>query len=271
MKFPKEFKKYLILIKTAWLRQLVYRTTIYAYRFGNIFDILFQMAIWMAVYKSTEVVYGYTYHQMLTYIMISWLINFFISNFGVEDTIARNIQNGELSIYLVRPLSYLKAITAFSIGRASMSIISGAIMQIGVIAVFHNHVLPPSSIWAIVEIIFIVLISYFVRLELSMLLGMLALWIIEISGILHISNVIIRLLSGGYAPLSLLPAAVYQACLFFPFAYIIFLPTQLYLGKISLLQGFYGILIELAWLAVLYVIIKIVWRKGLRQYEAVGI
>lgn len=59
--------------------------------------------------------------------------------------------------------------------------------------------------------------------------------------------------------------------MFFPFAYIIFAPTQVYLGKINLAEGLKYVFIEIIWLVALYFIIKIVWHKGLKKYEGVGI
>jgi len=58
---------------------------------------------------------------------------------------------------------------------------------------------------------------------------------------------------------------------FLPFAYTIYVPVQLYLGKISFAEGLRGLAIEILWLVALYIIIKVVWRLGLRKYESVGI
>ncbi|KKR21433.1 MAG: hypothetical protein UT48_C0008G0010 [Parcubacteria group bacterium GW2011_GWE2_39_37] len=264
-------RKYLFLIKTAWQRQLVYRATVYGYRLGNIFDVLFQVTIWTAVYKSTSVVYGYNYNEMITYVMIGWLINFMTANYGIEDVVSRNIQNGELNVYLTRPLSYLRSIITMSIGRTSIALISGVALQLLFIFIFQNHMVAQTDLSIILVIFIIVILGYFVRLLLSILFGLIAFWATDVSGLNSFFATFIRLLSGGYAPLSLLPAMLYKLSLFFPFAYIVFFPTQLYLGKLDLMDGIKGVGVELLWLVLLYVIIKIVWNKGLKKYEGVGI
>jgi len=264
-------RKYLFLIKTAWQRQLVYRATVYGYRLGNIFDVLFQVTIWTAVYKSTNMVYGYNYNEMITYVMIGWLINFLTSNYGVEDVVSRNIQHGELNVYLTRPISYLRSLITMSIGRASIALLSGVVLQLLFILIFRDYIILQSNPLVILVIILIVFIGYFVRLLLSILFGLIAFWATDVSGLNAFFQTFIRLLSGGYAPLSLLPATLYNIGLFFPFAYIVFFPTQLYLGKLNLMDGIKGIGVELLWLLILYFLIKIVWNKGLKKYEGVGI
>jgi len=264
-------RKYWILIKTSWLRQLVYRSTVYAYRLGNIVDLLFQVAIWTAVFKTTSSVYGYNYDEMITYVMIGWLINFLTSNYGIEDVVSRNIQYGELNIYLVRPLSYLKSLVAMSLGRISIALFSGIVMQIIFIFIFRHHIVPPAHLIDILLIIIIVFLGYFTRLLLSILFGLIAFWVTDVSGLNSFYGIFVKFLSGGYAPLTLLPIMIYKISLFFPFAYIVFFPTQLYLGKVTTLEGLKGILIEITWLAALYIVIKIVWNRGLKKYEGVGI
>lgn len=263
-------KKYLILIANAWQRQLVYRSTVYAYRLGNVVEILFQFAIWTSVYKGTDLVFGYNYNEMITYIIIGWLINFITDNYGMADVVSRDIQNGTLSNYLLKPLSYFKYSVTMSLGRITIALLSGVAMQIFFIYVFRHQIVAPENILSVAVIVLIVIVGYFVRLFLSILFGMIAFWTTDVSGLNSFFAILIRFLSGGYAPLSLLPAALYSASMFFPFAYIVFFPTQLYLGKVSIMIGLRGVLIEVVWLIVLYGIIKIVWHRGLKRYEGVG-
>jgi ABC-2 type transport system permease protein len=264
-------KKYIILIKNAWQRQLVYRSTVYAYRLGNVVEILFQFAIWTSVYQSTTSVFGYNYHEMITYVLIGWLINFLTDNYGMADVVAKDIQNGTLSNYLLKPLSYLKYTVTMSLGRITIALFSGVVMQLFFIIFFYKELVMPPSWLTMGVIVVIVVLGYFVRLFISVLFGLVAFWTTDVSGLNSFFSILIRFLSGGYAPLNLLPQVLYRASLFFPFAYIVFFPTQLYLGKVTLQVGLRGIGIELLWLIALYGLIKLVWLRGLKKYEGVGI
>ena len=51
----------------------------------------------------------------------------------------------------------------------------------------------------------------------------------------------------------------------------IFIPAQLYLNKLNLTTGLKGIIIQLAWIVVLYCLIHMVWQKGVKKFEGAGI
>jgi ABC-2 type transport system permease protein len=115
------------------------------------------------------------------------------------------------------------------------------------------------------------IVTYLINLCVSILIGFLSFWATEIAGIYYCLKTIIKFMSGTFFPISLLPLFFVKASYFLPFVYTIYIPVQLYLGKISFAEGLRGLAIEMLWLVVLYVIIKIVWRLGLKRYESVGI
>ncbi len=258
-------------MKMAWIRAFEYKATVYGFRLGNIVEILFQVVIWTAIYKSTAMVNGYTYNDMMTYVIIGWLFISVTQNYGMDDVIGRDIRQGTLSAYLLKPLSYLRYSVLYSLGRVSLATFSGVVIQGFFILIFYKHVLPPSSVLNIFLILVMVFLGYFIRLFLSIAIGAIAFWTTETDGLFSFASTLIKFLSGGFFPLNLLPNSLVSLSSFFPFAYIIFFPTQLYLGKISTNQGLIGIGVEVLWLIGLYGIIKFVWKKGIKIYEGVGI
>ena len=106
---------------------------------------------------------------------------------------------------------------------------------------------------------------------LSILIGFISFWTTDNSGIFYSINTLSKFLSGAYFPINILPAAFLNFSLALPFIYTFYLPAQLYLGKISILQGLRGLGLEIVWVAILYCAIKVVWKMGLKKYERVGI
>ena len=106
---------------------------------------------------------------------------------------------------------------------------------------------------------------------LSYLIGLIAFWTDEVDGIYSSIDSLKRFFSGGYFPLSLLPQSFVTLSFLLPFAYSIYVPTQLYLRKIDLTTGLKGVAVQLIWIGVLSLIIKFVWTRGLKNYEGVGI
>ena len=78
-------------------------------------------------------------------------------------------------------------------------------------------------------------------------------------------NVLVKLkkiLAGAYFPLSILPPLYFKLSLLLPFAYGFFVPTEFFLKKMSLKDGINGIFIELSWIIILYVFIKLTSFKN---------
>jgi len=184
--------------------------------------------------------------------------------------VARDIQLGRLSNFLLKPVSYLKYMAVLSLGRVSLALFSGVLLQVVVIIAPHRILVKPDFINLLV-IIPMIVVGYFVQLFLAVLTDFIAFWTTEINGIFRFIAVLTRFLSGTLFPISLLPMIMVKINSAFPFVYTFFVSTQLYLGKMSTLEGLLGLGIEIIWLFVLYGIIKIVWRFGLKKYESVGI
>jgi len=263
--------KYWILIKNEFQRHLAYRANIISYSFGHLFEVTSQVIIWSVIYQNSQIIKGYSYSEMITYVVVGWLLLFATSNYGFEEKIAKDIHQGTLSNLITKPISYLKYMTAVSLGRIVIAFITVIIIEISMILIFRSRIIIDFSFIKISILVVMMILAFFIRLFFAILIGLIGFWIVEISGTYFSLNILSKFLSGAYFPINLLPAAYVTASLFFPFAYTFFVPLQIYLGKASLAQGLKGILVEFIWLVLLYAIIKIVWHFGLKRYEAVGI
>jgi ABC-2 type transport system permease protein len=106
---------------------------------------------------------------------------------------------------------------------------------------------------------------------LSFLIGLIAFWTDEVSGIESTYERLKKFFSGGYFPLSLLPPSFLNLSYALPFAYSIYVPSQLYLNKLDIGTGLRGIGVQVTWILILFGVIHVVWKRGLRRYEGVGI
>lgn len=264
-------KKYYSLLKTEFQRQLTYRIDVYAYRIGNLIEIFALLVIWTIAFKSTDAIAGYSQNQMITYVLISWLFLQLNRNYGLYDRVAADIFEGRVSDFLIKPISYLRYIVVLSFGRASLAVLWGTAIQSMVIFAFSKYIIFNLDFARGVILVLMLAVGYFINVFMSLIIGMIAFWTQKIIGIDYTINVIMKFLSGAYFPLALLPVTFLKLNNLFPFVYTVYVPTNLYLGKIGAGEGFLSLLIGIAWVFILYAIIKVMWRKGLRVYEGVGI
>lgn len=264
-------KKYLIVIKNEVQQQLTYRFNIFSYRIGNLFELMVQIIIWGAIFKNVEVVRGYTYEEMISYIIIGWVIAYLTGNYGLENVIENNIFEGKITEFLIKPLSYLRYIFFFSLGRTSIALFSAIVIQAVVVFLFHDFIILNLSAGSTLVLFGMLMATFLLKLFITIALGMVTFWTDRIVGIDYSFNVLFKFFSGAYFTLALLPPYALAICKFLPFAYTFYFPTQLYLGKISVFEGLKALGIEILWIFVLYGIIKLMWKKGIKKYEGVGI
>lgn len=264
-------KKYWLFFSNEFQRLLAYRVDIASYSFGHIFEIVAQVIIWTVIFQNISLVKGYTYQEMLTYVVVGWFILFATSNYGFEEKIAREIQEGRLSNIIVKPINYIKYIMSISIGRIIFAFFVVTCIEVILIFLLRDKIIINIQ-WEVISLLIIMMVvAFFIRLFFSILVGFLAFWLTEVDGTYYSLNIFSKFLSGAYFPLGLLPMSIFNAVIWFPFAYTFFIPIQLYLGKINIYEGIKGLIIQFIWFFLLYGIIKIVWKRGLKKYESVGI
>lgn len=263
-------RKYFAVIKTTWQRALTYRFTVLMYRLGEVIEMLILILMWTAIYKTQPEIQGFTLNEMITYILVGNLINFLVRNF-LTDVIAFDIKDGRLSAFLTKPLDYMQFMFFREIGRISVSFIMSVATQLLVIVFFLDKLILNFELAYLLVIGAMIILAYILEWLLSFLIGLIAFWILEVDGIYTTAYRLRKFFSGGYFPLSLLPAALVNISFLLPFAYSFYIPTQLYLKKMDLMTGVKGIGVQLAWIVLLYLIIKVVWKRGLKKFEGVGI
>ncbi len=263
-------KKYLTIISATWQRSLTYRFTVFAFLVGEIMEILILVLMWSAIYENQRMISGYTLREMITYILVGNFITVLTRNF-LDATIARDIKEGSLSLFLMRPMSYFSYIITRELGRISLAFIMSSVSQIIVILFFTKTLIIHFNSWMLSELFVMVVLAFVLEMLISYLFSLCAFWTDEVDGIFATLNRLRKFFSGGYFPLNLLPSFFVTISYLLPFAYSFFVPTQLYLGKISLFDGLKGLGVQIIWILLLYCIIKLVWKKGLRKYEGVGI
>lgn len=262
--------KYWTLIKTSLARGATYRFTIVAYRVGELLEIAFLIVMWSGIYKSNPTIGGYTLSEMITYVVVGNMVRLLTRNF-MEEIIAREIKDGTLSFFLVKPMAYIRYAFVREIGRIVLPGIISVSSQLVVVAILAHRLVVMAHAYNLVIMILMIIGAFMLELLLSFLVGCIAFWTDEVAGLYATIDRMRKFLSGGYFPLSLLPPFYITLSAWMPFAYSFYTPTQLYLGRTSWLQGVYGLGIQAMWIIILWILIKLVWRRGIRRYEGVGI
>jgi ABC-2 type transport system permease protein len=101
-------------------------------------------------------------------------------------------------------------------------------------------------------------------------LALLAFWATRADSLLAVQDSLTFLLAGQVAPVALLPGLIEKAALILPFRYMVGFPVEILTGRLASSEIVSGLIIQSLWLALALVAALVIWRRGIRRYEAVG-
>ncbi len=213
---------------------------------------------------------GWTYSNFATYyLLIVFASSLLLSH--IEGRVAEDhIKQGELTNWLLKPVSYF--LVNF-VTELPWRFIQGsfAIIAIVFFAVFTQGIVEiTASPLALVLAVVSAILAYLLSFLFKMCLAFLAFWFTEISGIMLIVEIIFEICGGIIIPLLFLPSGLQAFLNMLPFPYMIYYPILSILGKLNTEEQLKIIMIQVVWILIFTIIYKFLWKKGIKQYAAIG-
>lgn len=231
---------------------------------------LIMILFWAGAGNSATKSAGWNFSSFSLYYLLIVIAGSFLISHTEENIAYNDIQKGELSNYLLKPIPYYWIKFAGEIPYRLLQGFFGVVVLAGFIFFFKKAPLPHLSLFSFLLNLAIITLAYFLCYTYKVILGLLAFWITEINGAMNISEVVL-LLSGGFiVPLTLLPQAVKTVFDFFPFPYIVYYPVAAVSGKLSMQEVALVIGMQSAWLGILTALYYLVWHAGIKEFTAVG-
>lgn len=264
-----KMRKYFQVAKNTFAEMTTYRLNFITWRIRVIIGVLTIYFLWLSILPKNTTLAGYNQQLMLTYILGTSIISSIVMSSRTAE-IGENINNGDLSIFLIRPINYFKYWFAKDMGDKLMNIL----FSIAELSILY-FILKP-SLFVQTNIIFLfpfiiaTILGLFLYFFFSCLLGLFGFWSPDVWGPRFIFYVVVSFFAGGLFPLDILPKPIFTFFQALPFTYFLYFPLKIYLGQLSMTQIFIGLLIAVVWIFLLNKILQFTWNKGLKQYSAVG-
>lgn len=230
-----------------------------------------QYFIWKAVLSTKGSINGLSFQNMLTYYAITAILSMFVSD-DMHGTVRYLIGSGDLSTMLLKPVNYYFYAFFEKIGSKIISIFMEVIpMSVIFILIFHINLAPKNIIWAVFSIALSFVLVYLV----NFCIGMTAFWFVNNWGIHMAAEVISNICSGILIPLMFFPPVIQKILFILPFQFMYYIPTQVILGSYKLagfsMQPGEIVLVQLFYVALIWLLSNVMWRAGLKKYTGVGI
>ena len=254
--------------KTTVVMMLQYRAALVIWMIGHVLEPLVYLIVWSIVSNTSGGSVGdYTTQGFAAYFIMLMLVNH-VTYSWIMYTYEYRVREGGLSFMLLKPVHPIHSDIADNI---SAKLVTLPIMLL--VAASLAMIFKPSFTavpWAIAAFIPALLMAFLMRFLLEWTLAQMAFWTTRTSAINQIYYVLVLFLSGQIAPITLFPSPIRMAATILPFRWMIGYPVELLLGRLTPTEALAGLAVQAVWLALSLVLMRVVWRAGIRVYSAVG-
>ncbi len=254
--------------KTTFASFVQYRASLMIWMIGHVLEPLIYLVVWSAVSRSSGgSVGGFTPADFSAYFIVMMLVNHVTYTWIIHEYEHR-IRQGALSFALLRPVH---PIHADFVDNVSSKLITMPMILLaaGILVAAFRPAFHPSG-WAVAMFFPALLLAFSVRFLIEWTLALAAFWTTRVRALNQGYYVAALFLSGQMAPLMLLPQPVQLVATILPFRWMTSFPVELLLGRVTPGEAWAGLGAQAAWLALAVVLLRLVWRAGVRVYSAVG-
>jgi ABC-2 type transport system permease protein len=269
--FASSFRKYGTVLVLGIQDTFVYRWNFLLRAVFSIVPLLGTVFIWRAIFaaRGAEIA-GYDTGGMIFYFLLTMLVENLVTPTEDEFRIASEIREGQISALIIKPLNHLAYRTSLFISYRLLYCIVILPVVALIFVAFREYLRLPQewTVWPafIASVAMAGMIQFFV----SYTLAMMAFWILEISTVVFLFYSFEYFLSGALFPLDIMPGWLQGFIHWSPFTYELFFPVQVYLERVQGPALARGLAIQCGWMVLTFCLARLLWRLGVRKYQAVG-
>jgi ABC-2 type transport system permease protein len=247
---------------------LMYRVEFVMFMISTVLGPGISLLVWRAALANgaalpVDAAYLTTYFVLLG--VVSMLTSSWDSGFLAEE-----IRLGHLSKWLIRPGSTHLNTIANNLSEKLIKAVPLAPMVAALWWLFRDAVALPAepARWLLFAVSVVAAAAMVFALDI--IVGALAFWVDDITGIDRARDLLMMIFRGQLVPLALMPAWSQGFIDVQPFRFTLSFSLELLLGGLSTAEVATGMALQLAYPALTVVAAIWIWRRGLRAYAAVG-
>jgi ABC-2 type transport system permease protein len=239
-------------------------------RFRNLTFLLLLYYVWLNLSRMTGRFAMYSAEELTTYVFLAHLLRAII--FGAQARLAAlEINDGTFSTYLVKPVVHFWFVFWRELAQKTIYFIAAMFELVAFVLLTKAHFVWQNNPKFLFFFVLAIVGAMFLYFLLTYLVSLLAFWSREAMGPRFLFEWFMEFSSGAFFPLDILSKNFLLAFQFLPFAYIIFFPLKIYLGKWSAGEMASGIGLQLIFIIVFAMLVLLAWKRGLRRYVGEGI
>lgn len=262
------FSIYKGFFKTALAVQFQYRIAMIIWLIGGIVEPLMYLVVWRTVAAQQGGAVGsFGLGDFAAYYIAMMLVNHATFTWIMWEYDYR-IRSGDFSTLLLKPIHPIHSDIADNLGYKVLTLIV-YLPAVGLLAWFFQPTWHFVG-WAVAIALPVLLLAFLMRFFLEWALAMSAFWTTRTGAVNQVYFVSLLFFSGRLAPLEFFPEPVQALAAALPFRWMLAFPVELLLGRLTPQEALTGVAVQLLWVAIGFVLIRVAYRAGIRRYAAFG-
>lgn len=237
---------------------------------NSVFGVIYSYA-YVALWAQRPDAGGYDATDAVTFVWLGQALLMTVSVWasGVTEDLGERIRTGDVAVDLYRPVNLVGWYLAMDLGRAAYHLLTRGLAPTLVGLVLFDIRLPASPGAALgfaVAVVLAVIVSFALRF----LVACSAFWLLDASGPKVLYNVVALFMSGMTLPLVLFPGALGTVANALPWAAIIQVPNDIWLGTHSGVEVVAALAFQAVWAVVLLGTCHLVLAAATRKVVVQG-
>lgn len=251
------FKTKFAYVKAFWINILGTFTSIIIYYF-----------LWRFIFQKQDALAGYTAIHMTTYVILSRILSSQFSE-GINPELSNWIRTGIIGIELLRPVSLFFTLFAKRVGEFVFFILFKG-LPITIICFLSLGGTPPVGIWNFTMFLISICLSIRIMFFFEFIVGLCAFYTNHSYSLAYAKSALLTILSGGVVPLSLFPDRIANVLNYLPFAGMVSVPVNIYLGKYLPNETLNYLGIQVIWSLILKIIAHFYYNLAINRIIVQG-
>lgn len=266
------FTRYNAFMKTGILNVFAYNFNVLSWLLVSASSLLCLFFLWMAVYSNstTDVINGFTFKEIVAYTVIINIFGFTMGGGETQDVITDEIQNGQIAMSLIKPISYRLRFIFSTLGSliASDLIVGFPLLIISTIVLKVNGYMtigtPAHFIMILVFFLVAQVLAKWLYDVIDYIFGLISFYTMASFGLFQIKDTVINFLSGTLIPIAFFPEWAGKIVNYLPFVGMAQNPTMIYLGRTNVNEALIAILMQVLWIAALEIFAHFFYQKAIK-------
>lgn len=260
-------KKYWTVFKVNLMRQYEHRFDNLFWFFCGLLPAFVNYVTWVAVYGDQKEINGFKQSDLLTYFLVISVLWYVIGG-TVSRYLGNSIKDGGISSFITKPIHPIVRYIFIEQGWKLGSLILILPIFIVFLIVFDLKI-PITSTEQVMLLISSSILGAAIFSLWDMIIGMGAFFIQNIEPLSRLNRILYMLLSGQVFPVILMPAWMSKLNNLFFYRYTFGLPADIIFTLDELnLPFLFGM--QFLWLILIVIAFKIIYKLGIKRYEAYG-